>query len=195
MINLRAEIYALPKLEALQLVERFDNRVNTDEAVQAVRELVAQKKARLVESPSIVTRNGQRAKVGSGKEYKYVHDYVGRKGEDYALRKSIFFGMVFEVDPMVAADGRTLEINMAVEKTFGEPVIGRATVKAPVSGKEMAVETVQIDQGTIQTAITMMSGQTRLVGTLSPTQAESDETLVVFVKAWVSAVGRKVDPE
>ena len=67
--------------------------------------------------------------------------------------------------------------------------------KVPVSGKEMEVETVQVDQGVIQTSLTMLSGQTRLIGTLSPSQGGSDETLVVFVKAWVSAVGQQVLPE
>ncbi len=131
--------------------------------------------------------------LGTG--YRYVYGYTEHDGADNPQTRYAFFGTSFEVEPNVSKDGQTLEINLAVTKTFGEPVIRRATVEAPVSGKEMPVETVQVDQGVIQTSIAMLSGQTRLVGTLSPTQNESDQTLVVFLKAWISSVGKQLLPE
>ena len=92
VVNLRAEIYSLPKLDALVLVERFDDRVNTDGAVVELRKLVAADKARLIASPSLVTRSGQRAEIGSGNRipiHSRIHRAQGRRlpaGENDLLR-------------------------------------------------------------------------------------------------------------
>ena len=74
IINLRAEIYSLPKLEALVLVEAFDSTAEAKEAVVELRRLVQLGNAKLIASPSLTTQPGQRSRVGSGRAYDLIEN-------------------------------------------------------------------------------------------------------------------------
>ena len=113
---------------------------------------------------------------------------IEEEGKDVAVEKMEFVGTTLEVEPAIGHDGFAIHLSVAVDKTFGEPEIVKGTMLAPVSGKQVTVERINIDQDSIRTQTKLFSGQTRLLGTLHPSRGDSSETYVVFLKAWIRSL-------
>ena len=193
-VNMRAEIYSLPKVQALGFLEQYERAQNAAEAVGELRKLAAAGKAKLLASPSLSMVGGESATIGTGTAHDYTASYVEAEGQDRAVAGSCFVGTTITFEPRVDLDGLTLNADIKIEQTFGDPVIEKISVLAPVSGKQMPAERVTIDRATIDTSAKLFSGQTRMLGSLSPSRGAGDEMLLVFVKAWVSAVGQQPPP-
>jgi len=176
-IRLSLEIYRLPTAKALELVERYGGKKDTTSAVAELRRV----KGNLVASPSVLGESGQRSRVGSGEEYPYISGYKEEGGKDIPIKSSDFFGTLFEIDPVMTQSGE-ISFHVAVTKTFGKPVIEKLKVKGPASGEYLDAERVRVEKGVIRTQGEMASGETRLLGTISPPDGgDSKQTLLVFL--------------
>ena len=196
VINLRAEIYRLPKAQALAVAESLDTKLDATEAIKTLRAQAGKPNgAILVAAPSMQTRSGQRARVGSG-----MREPGRRTGRNAAsadvsgsgdngstppvgttaagsatppeAAKAIpgSDGCLFEAEATLGGDGHTLDVSTTV--TLGTPASGAAD--------EGAAGTSSLTSST-----TLYAGQTRLVGTLSG-GGDGNSMLLVFLKAAVA---------
>jgi hypothetical protein len=189
VINLRAEIYRLPKAQALAVAESLDTNLDASEAVKALRAQAGNPNgATLVAAPSMQTRSGQRARVGSGlrDEGKRTSRSGAADGgtappvgtpaaegstpPEPAKAAPGSDGCQFEAEATLGGDGHTLDVSATV------------TLATPASGSADAGET---GTSSLTSSTTLYAGQTRLVGTL-PGGGDGDSMLLVFLKAAVA---------
>ena len=106
-----------------------------------------------------------------------------KDGRDVPVSRIAFAGTRVEVVPIMGADGFTIDAQILVVEGLGEPKIEKRKVVAPVSGKEVEVSSVRLDELTLNTVTTIMAGQTKLFGVMNPAaHLNKDESHVVFLK-------------
>ena len=194
VLRMRLELYELSNQEALDLLAKTDAARSKEsevgesdfEEIVTMKEWVSERRARLRGSASIVGRSGQRVKVESGKGIEFVSGYDEREGKDVPRRERVVQGIVFECDPVIGADGYTVEMNVSVETGFGKPTISKQKVVGPASGIEREVERVSISTQAISTAVTLYSGETRLIGCLPSVKEDGQTSVLVFLTATVA---------
>ncbi|MGI9239352.1 MAG: hypothetical protein ACR2RV_01045 [Verrucomicrobiales bacterium] len=186
-IQLRAEIYSLPKPLALDLLVEADRESNLGERLRG---LERDGSAELVDVLSIATLDGATAVVSCGSELDYVSSYMVQDGKDTAVMNSIFLGSRMEVRAAIEKHGAGLLVDVALEKTFGEPDAEESVVLGPISGKELPVMRVLVDQASIRTRARLLGGEVRLLGTLSPDGGASESSCLVLLKASLEKIGR-----
>jgi hypothetical protein len=188
MINVRAELYRLPKQQALEMAESLDALSDATAAVKELRARSAEAgEVVLVAAPSLQTRSGMPARVQSGRGRRAEPVAAGGPGnsDDSAASKnsptgtsskadppsraeSGFQGCILEVVPTLGAD--LMHLDITVDVTYVPPA-------------EASREAGRV--ASLQTATTMRAGQIRLMGTLS--EGETDETMtLVFLKTDVT---------
>ena len=176
------EIYALDKKEALKMLAEHGEKSDVSSVVESLRERINGESVRLVATPHSVTRSGQAAPIESGERIDYVSAYVDKNGRDEPVTRSVFSGTMVEVEPILGADGFTTDVRIAVAVGLGEPKIEKRKILAPVSGKEVEVSSVRLNQSTFSSVTTAYTGQTKLIGVMnSPAHIGEAEAHVVFL--------------
>lgn len=190
MINLRAELYRLPKAEALAVAESLDDTLDATEVVKKLRTQASGSEAvKLLAAPSLQTRSGQRARVQSGRGLP-VDAPTGASADVFDTKRrrleaegqpagaiptspgalpADFQGCLLEADPTLGADGFTLDAATSI--TYGAP--------PRVAGERPHIST-------LSTTTTLYVGQMRLLGMLSSGEDEETMTLV-FLKAGLAS--------
>jgi len=195
VIEVRVELYEVPKQRALELVKKLETDKSTDvflykgrpelDVRLTLEEWIAMGDARLLGAPNVVTRNGQRAKAESGQRLDFVSQYDEKDGKDVPRWSHVFRGTTMECDPSLDADGDSISVSLAVEIGLGEATITKRKIVGPGSGIERDVESVSIATRKLSTAMIVASGQTRLAGSM-PAEEEGGATMLVFLTATVS---------
>ncbi|MEZ5304228.1 MAG: hypothetical protein R3F11_26835, partial [Verrucomicrobiales bacterium] len=184
-LRLAAEVYAIDCADALAL---FKVRNTTRALKQGVMELVEEGEAELVAFPALVTRSGQRAKAESGWDLDYTSGIEVKDGKASPTQGSVRVGCSLEVDPVIGSDGETIDVNIALSVSRGEPkVLAR---KVAVGDTEWRFESVELDRRTLSTAFTTLSGQPQFIGSIAGSNA-TEPTYLVFVDAEVIEVVRE----
>ncbi|MCB1097640.1 MAG: hypothetical protein KDN22_18855 [Verrucomicrobiae bacterium] len=177
------EIYALPKKDALKLVSENRDKFDVSELVAALHEKVDGDAVKLIVSPHIITRSGLTASLESGENIEYVSGYIEEDGRDVPVNRTAFVGTRVEIVPIMGSDEVTIDARILVVEGLGEPRVETRKAVAPVSGKEVDVSSVRIDELTLNTVTTILAGQTKLVGVMNPpAHVNKDEAHVVFLK-------------
>lgn len=191
LIKLRIELYEVPKVEALKIAKQNADKNEGSGAYRMVEELIVPKKARLLSSPTIMVRPGQRGTMQSGSELDYVAAYLEKDGEDVPIMRKALVGSNIVIEPNIGVDGQVLDIRYELTMTRGEPKVSRRTVQAPVSGRDVEVETVLIDTLTLSQGLTTMAGQTQFLGMMqSSMKVDNPNEIMVFLTATVTKVRR-----
>ncbi len=217
-VRVQVEFIEMPQEKLIELLMPQRRGADDSDLRMAAHEMVKKKEAKVLETTTLVTRSGQRAKVESIKEFIYPTEYDppeisegARKGTNanapviigeaaiappnptaFEMRP---VGTTFEVDPVVGADGITIELNLAPEIVYhaGNTVYGKW--KTP----EAETEVTQPEFYTmkVSTAITTISGQYQLVTSATPNNEGGDpdreRKVLVFVRADILAVGLSND--
>ncbi|MCP5559386.1 MAG: hypothetical protein H7A55_16690 [Verrucomicrobiaceae bacterium] len=110
----------------------------------------------VVQSSWAMTQSGARVAFGSG-EVKKPH----RLDESWNLG-NFASGLSWEIDPILGADGRNLDLNLAVN-TFGQAM--------------------RVSQSTLKTSLTVLSGMKRFLGLWKPEGVGQDRLQAVFLEA------------
>jgi hypothetical protein len=176
-------------------------------AWEALQAEIAAGRGRVVESAAIETKSGQRCTVESGRLYAWANanlkpQVLEAKEEKGALAVPIAelvatverepLGLHWEIDPVLGADGYTIDVNTSVRRhsqapteRFDAPVArdGSLTVDAP------AVDFHPLE---LTTAFTTQNGMWRMIGTWQPVGADGgldpDVMQAIFVRATVVRV-------
>ena len=107
--------------------------------------------------------------------------YTIKDGRDEPVLRSAFAGIQVELEPALGPDGHTIDVNLMITEGIGEPRIESRKSVAPVSGKEVEVSQVRLEQMTLNTSTVLYSGQPRLVGVMNSPNLETDEAHVVIL--------------
>jgi hypothetical protein len=173
-------------------------------AWEALRAEVAAGRGRVVEVAAIETKSGQRCTVESGVEYARVKGSLkaqvpeakadqGLMAELTGKVERLPVGLSWEIDPVLGADGYTIDVNMAVKRQSRRP---EERFEGPVAAEGMVrVDAPAVDFHPMEltTAFTTQDGMWRMIGTWQPVGADgklSQEVMqAVFVRASVVTVG------
>lgn len=190
VLKVRFELYELDKVHALSIAKTDQNQNHGAAAYQAVQALQQQKLAKLLMSPSVMTRPGQNATAQAGTELTYIKDYAEKDGKDVPVNESLLAGSRIMVEPNIGADNTTIDVRYSIYLSTGEPKRTTRRIKAPVSGDEVEVESVLLESLTLNPGgITTLTGQTQLLGTMrSSHPLKSTKEVVVFLTAHVTKV-------
>lgn len=112
-LYVRLEIYELTKDQAMQIIESTLREADHTPERNAVWKAVREGGAKLVSSPSIHTRSGQRSKVAVESSRRSSADEEEAKAGNPS--NSVPTGTSLEVDAVVGADNSTLDLNFVLE--------------------------------------------------------------------------------
>lgn len=169
--------------------------------------LIEKGEATLVETAIVTARSGQRAKVESIHEFIYPTEFdppqilnpEKEKGSKTVLtlpQATAFetrnLGVTLEVDPVLGADDRTVDLNLAPELTYltGFESWGKHTSEGgTVDVKMPSIFTVKTT-----TQVTMMAGEYAFVSAMTPRNLTTGMTnperkIMLFLKTDLACVG------
>jgi hypothetical protein len=176
---------------------------------ESVRKLVKEKDARMLETALVIARSGQRAKVESITEYIYPTEYdapgmIVPSGEAkttatrfrYTPNPAAFetrnLGVTLEVDPVLGADNKTIDLNLAPEivylvdqETYGE-------FDSESGEVDIVMPTFYTMKTTTQ--ITLIDGEYTILGAHSPFNEDTMRTdperkVIIFAKVDIVYAG------
>ena len=210
-LRIQIEWFEMDHKELTALLEPEDfskpqvrNSSNDGPLREKMKELVADDKAKLLETSIIIARSGQRAKTESIHEYIYPTEYdppmlstaAGGDGDAGAgntasLPNATAFetrnvGTTLEVDPVIGIDNRTIDLNLAPEMVYpvGELIYGEyKSGESKVTMTQPIFYTVRIT-----TQVTMIAGEYLFLGSMTPFESETglpnhERKILAFVKS------------
>ena len=225
-LRIQVEWFELSHEDMTELMEPEDfskpqllNSSNNGPLRERMKKMMADDKAKLLETAIVIARSGQRAKAESIYEYIYPTEYdppelptrvgdLGKKGKeagDFPMSppNAVAFetrnvGTTLEVDPVLGADDRTVDLNLAPELVYpvGELIYGEYD-----SGKAKVVMKMPIFYSVrITTQVTLRVGEYLMIGSATPFETESglpdkERKILVFVKTDVLYTGLPLDME
>ncbi len=190
-INVRAEIFELPSLQILQLLESSQGEGEHSPERNALLEAVRKGKARLVASPSIICRSGERAKVTSTSQIIIFREPVEEDEdesdeEEKSNREELEYGTIFELDPVLGADEYTIDLNLKLDHDTAPP--------SEISGKEkLSKQQLLLHRKSLTLQLTLKDGNSILIGNWKPTGdprfEKNDLGHVIFITASIQRPG------
>ncbi len=168
-------------------------------AWQTVQDAATQGNARIVRSLWLEGKGGQRSKVSNVIEHHYTTE-LSLPGPSQpaaddktkpspgrsllgVLSEMMQAGTTWEVDPVIGADARTIDINWLL-RHHPAPSTLLVSDEAPPEGvHRLAVPQWEYPEHQTDTAITLLSGSTRLLALWKPDKAEGDVMQAVFLRA------------
>lgn len=173
---LRIELYDVPADEALRIQQQVPLEPNQLEARNAVVAMIAEGRARFVSSAPLVARHGVRGKYEDTVEIPVIEDFTwneeaGQLVPQFGIRD---VGTIFEVDPSMGADGKTLDINFALEHHTGEPETTSLTVPIGDSEKSREVSVTRFHKKKVTTRIYLEKGSVALVAAFDVTDPQGE---------------------
>jgi len=182
VLNLRVELWQVPKMTGVEILDRARGKADTTDITLDLRKCAKSNDPdiTLLALPGLTARSGQRAKVESGRN-EYVSSYrIDEKTEqEVPVMSTYLTGTSLETDAVIGADGVSIDINLAFKHALEEPILKDRTVIGPISGKELQVQSVLENRAELTTSTTLLSGQTRLIGSL-PVK-KTDSLLLIFL--------------
>lgn len=183
-IRIQTDLFALPVLKALELKDKYRGLSDHREMVKEIYELMADDaNVTVVGSVSIISRSGQRAKTEAHKLKTVVVDYTVKDGLEKAVIETYNLGHVLEVDPVIGADGVTIDLNLSPMFLIGDAKFTPREVIGPVSNKPLEVIDVDFPQARFTTSATIQSGQTLFLASAAENLEAGPRVLLCFVSA------------
>lgn len=225
-LRIQVEWFEISHEDMTELMEPEDfskaqllNSSNNGPLRERMKKMVADDKAKLLETAIVLARSGQRAKAESIYEFIYPTEYdppelptklgdlaeKSKEAGDFPMSppNAVAFetrnvGTTLEVDPVIGADDRTIDLNLAPELVYpvGELIYGEYdNGKAKVEVKMPVFYSVRIT-----TQVTLRAGEYLMIGSATPFETESglpdnERKILVFVKADVLYTGLPLEME
>lgn len=135
----------------------------------AVEAAVVRGEARFINSAFLETKSGTRATHQTALEHRYLNDF----GTDAQGRPDLSFetrlvGYVFEVEPVIGADGRTVELNFMQELHSAPPALRRDLFRDPASQQPFDMPVTDFHVHKTTAAIYLSKGSVKLLSLASP---------------------------
>lgn len=144
----------------------------------AVEAAVARGEAMFINSIFLETKPGTRATHESVREHFYLSEFgTDAKGLPHLAFETRKVGTIFEVEPTVGADGRTVEISFAHKLHPAPPEARRDHFLDPASKKSFDMPVVDFHSTKTVAGITLTKGSTKLISLIKPTGHVDAEVL------------------
>ena len=204
-LDIRVDFIEVSADLAVQLSSEKEAPTTSSEGRTLRERLLEDGAGRLYASTSVITKSGQRATAQSASEVIYPTEFDpanGREegapeepreisGVDVPTPTSFEMrpvGVTVEVDPVLGADGETIDLNLAPEivELAGEDV----AQEIPLGSRTLAtIRQPRFYVMKVQTAVTVKAGGTHWIGTLTPRteggELDPDRRILVLVTARV----------
>ncbi len=150
----------------------------------AVEKAVERGEAQFIDSRFVETKSGNRAILESKREHVYLSEFgTDAKGQPQVAFEMRPVGSIFEVEPTVGVDGRTVEITFAHELHPAPPEERRDHFRDAASNKAFEMPVVDFHSTKTVTGISMPAGGIRLISLNRPTgRADADVLWATFLK-------------
>ncbi|HBJ84568.1 MAG TPA: hypothetical protein DDZ88_11995 [Verrucomicrobiales bacterium] len=167
-VNLGVQIIEADTLAVREAVKQITTKTDHAAAWTMLDAMVTQGKAVYVGSLRLETKSGIRATVHRGEGRLYISEVdVDEEKRSNTAMEERRAGTILELEPVIGADGETLELTVSLEHHHGPPLEHWDKINA---AGERLVETPGIDfhLAHVTTGITMLSGMTKLLGIWKP---------------------------
>jgi hypothetical protein len=150
----------------------------------AVEAAVARGEAKFINSTFLETKSGWHARHQTGREHRYLDTF----GTDAQGRPKLGFetrliGSILDVEPVVGADSRTVELTFTHELHPAAPVLRRDQFRDPASQQPFDMPVTDFHSAKTITGISLAKGGTKLISLNKPTGGgDSDVLWVTFIK-------------
>ncbi len=173
---LRVELYDLPADEALRIQQEVSIQPNQLEARNAVLEMVKAGQARFVNSTPLVCRHGVRGKIEDTEEVPIIEDFTWNEEAKQLVPKFGVraVGTIFEVDPLLMEDGKTININFALEHHTGQPETKSLMVPMGDGEKSRELSVTRFHFKKVVTRLYLERGAVALIGAFEVTGPQED---------------------
>jgi hypothetical protein len=199
----------LPEEKAVPLLPELRDPQRLEAAQKRIIEMIGRKEAHLIDWPELITQSGNRAVTENIVEFRYPiefeapHDYrqdppplpTPVEATLHTLRslgaivpksfETKNTGATLEAEPEVAADGKSVKMNLAVQGVTFERMVEYKTGKN-IQGDPLTVQQPIFRCHKVQTNITLRDGQRRFLYAGKP--LEPDGRVVLFI------IGARVIP-
>ncbi|NOY00141.1 MAG: hypothetical protein GXP30_10465 [Verrucomicrobia bacterium] len=191
-MQVRVEIYELPATLAMEAIESAAPEGRHNAERDAILKAVGRGPVRLVNTITMMVRSGQRAKVEDVVEYYMEHSPNESAGEEQASGSDHPWdvrqvGTILEVDPIIGADGITIDLSLSLEHHTALP---ETTL---VNG----LPALAFHFKKTTTSFVLLSGSYTLLTSWRPTgkpeYLENDLMHVVFVTANIQTITGAVE--
>jgi hypothetical protein len=158
---------------------------------------IAQGRAKALETIRLETRSGQRATNTSTQERQYPTEFTtdeeGRSDISQEVRP---VGPRLEIEPVIGPDGVTIDINYAIDHHFAPPT-DRWETTSLTGPKRLETRVVDFHTANLKSAVTLLSGSTKLLGVWVPEGAPGPDAPkrmeMAFLRAYVVSVLPQAD--
>ena len=206
-IGILVEYIELDHAVANRLVREHGGETDVTGMRDEVQRLVDDEAASIVVTAWVIARSGQRAKVESVSKIIYAtefnppeipqrleldnvdtSEYLGTPPTPSAFETQNV-GVTLEVDPVLGADGKTIDLNLVPELVLdaGERSMTRLGADDKIGRVLDSLSVPEFYTLSVSTAVTTIDGQYVLIGVLTPKDRD-DRRILVFVKARVLVV-------
>ncbi|MBL9142746.1 MAG: hypothetical protein JNM99_03595 [Verrucomicrobiaceae bacterium] len=196
-LSFHLQTFQLPAAAATVLMHATtstaDHTAELERLVKAAADPASNVKA--VADSFVRTKSGQRVRIAAERQHTYISEAdVGKDGHLHNLAQEIRgLGFNVEIDPVLGPDGATIDVNIASTCASAPPDEGSETSTDLLSGKGFTTPTSAFHVKTVQTALSLISGSSKLLNIWKPTGKPEFETGDV---RWVSFLtARKVPVE
>lgn len=168
---LRVELYDFSAQEALRIQQQAAVTPHLEERREEILGMVDGGEARLVHAVSLIARLGSRAKSEDVESVPVVESFTWNEEArqlvpQFAEKEA---GTIFEVDPSLAEDGETLDINFALEHHTGRPEMETITVPMGQGEASKEVTVTRFHLKKVTTRLRAKPGAFVLIGAFAVT--------------------------
>lgn len=172
-----------------QAASKSDHRAELDELLAAVKAGTVQH----LNTARIETKSGNRATAEQVTQQQVITEVsVNDKGEPFFTQEMRKVGLLLELEPLVFADGVTVELNIAPEFHTAAPLEHREHI-LDTQGRRLEFPLTDYHSAKVNTAITMPDGTARLLSLYKPTgkpEFEKEDILqAIFITCDILRVG------
>ena len=155
---------------------------------------------KILETLWLDARSGQRGKIETGESHMFYAGVDRKPRADdekpetspetrQILQTETFVqrvGSVLEVDPVIGADGLTIDLNVTFDFHYAPPVMsGESRFDAENRQLHLDAAMPTFRKARVSTALTMQSGKIRMLGTWRPDEKDADVMQALFLRAQI----------
>jgi len=172
-LSFHLQTFQVPVAAATVLMQatasNADHTAELERLSKAASDPASQVKA--IATSFVRTKSGQRVRIAAERQHAYIAEAdAGKDGHLHKLAQEIKgLGFNVEIDPVIGPDGFTIDVNIASNCASAPPDEASETSTDLVSGKPFTTPTSAFHLKTVQTAITMTSGSSKLISVWTPT--------------------------
>ena len=167
-VELSPAVIEAPAATVRALVARAGKKADHTDLLRELEGEVARGNAKFISRTRIDGRSGLRSKVAQVRETAYPVEFsVGPDGTVEYEEEFFPEGTTWEVDPVVGADGETVDLNIALNYNFA-PSARRKLPLTTAEDRSVAVRSVDTFRSTLTSQYTIMNGTARMMGAWKP---------------------------